>query len=227
MKLTDLRATARRGWQALIATLHNSLAAVGLATIVFVGLDGTTLLQAAPQLSSTPIELKVADEAPAQPAAIPAPDPRYRALATHLSRKYRVATAATEELVGEAFAVGRETGVDPLLILAVISVESRFNPIAESDFGAKGLMQVVPRFHLDKLAHHGGEESVLDPRTNIKVGARILKEYIQRTGTVEGALQMYAGALEDPTNAYAQRVMTEKAWLQRLVPAAPRTAAAA
>src|SRR5207342_90809 len=109
------------------------------------------------------------------------PAPHLKVLASYLARRYRVATDATVDLVSEAYSVGRAVGLDPLLILAVISVESRFNPIAESDMGAKGLMQVIPRFHAEKFVVHGGEEAVLDPRTNILVGAQILKEYIHRT----------------------------------------------
>ena len=113
----------------------------------------------------------------------------------------------------EAFHAGRRTGLDPLLILAVMAVESSLNPSAESEYGAKGLMQVVPRFHLDKLAYHGGEESVLDPRTNIRVGAEILRDYIQRAGDLRTGLQMYAGAVEDAASQYAQRVLAEKSRL--------------
>jgi soluble lytic murein transglycosylase-like protein len=227
MKLTDLRAFARRGWRALIATLHNGLAAVGLAAIAFVALDGSTLLRAATAASADrAVELDGGAHAALEvPTA--EPDPRHRALATQLARKYRVAVDATEPLVQEAFAVGKAKGIDPLLILAVISIESRFNPIAESDYGARGLMQVVPRFHLDKLAHHGGEDAALDPLTNIRVGASILKEYIQRMGSIEAGLQMYAGALDDPNAAYTQRVLNEKAWLQRVAPPARRPANAA
>jgi soluble lytic murein transglycosylase-like protein len=224
MKLTDLRATARRGWRALFATLHNGLAAVGLAAIAFVALDGSTLLQAA----ASTVQVAALETSPTVvPTVSPEPDAQQRALATQLARKYRVAVDATEPLVQEAFVSGRATGVDPLLILAVISIESRFNPIAESDYGARGLMQVVPRFHLDKLADHGGEDAVLDPRANIRVGATILKEYIQRMGSVEAGLQMYAGALDDPNTSYAQRVMSEKSWLQRITPAPRRAGTAA
>ena len=127
---------------------------------------------------------------------------------------HRVAPEPLEELVHAAFAAGRLTQLDPLLILAVIAVESRFNPIAESDYGARGLMQVVPRFHLEKLAGHGGEATLLEPHTNILVGTRILDEYIQRTGSLEAGLQLYAGAADDPARGYAQRVLAEQ---QRLV----------
>jgi soluble lytic murein transglycosylase-like protein len=223
MTLTDMRTYVRRGWLALVATLHNGFAAVGVAAIVFVALDGSALLQAATPTPAAEVENE--DVAAVVPAVDP--DPLLRAIAVQLAKKYRVAVNATEPLVHEAFDAGRSVGVDPLLILAVISVESRFNPIAESEYGARGLMQVVPRFHLDKLAHHGGEDAVLDPRTNIRVGAKILKEYIQRTGSVESGLQMYAGAADDPNTAYAQRVMSEKSWLQRSLPAVRRDSTAA
>jgi hypothetical protein len=62
---------------------------------------------------------------------------------------------------------------------------------------------------------HGGAEAVLDPATNIALGARILKEYIRRTGSLEAGLQFYNGALADPTSQYAQKVLAEKERLQQ------------
>ena len=136
--------------------------------------------------------------------------PEYRTLAIYLSRRYKVAQDATEQLVGAAHEAGSLTGVDPLLILAVMAVESRFNPIAESVMGAKGLMQVIPKFHQDKLDALGGEESVFDPMTNIMVGARILKDAVRRGGGLMPGLQLYAGAFSDDSQQYAQKVMAEK-----------------
>jgi soluble lytic murein transglycosylase-like protein len=104
--------------------------------------------------------------------------------------------------------------VDPLLVLAVISVESRFNPVAESTVGAKGLMQVIPKYHLEKLSDHGGEQALLDPNVNIMVGTQILREYQRRLGDTEAALQMYAGAFDEPSPAYANKVLAEKARLE-------------
>jgi len=142
---------------------------------------------------------------------------KYRALANYVSRKYRIAPDVTEQFVGAAYDAGRQVGLDPLLILAVMAVESRFNPVAESLMGAKGLMQVIPRHHLDKLLEHGGEEAVLDPMINIALGARILKEYVRRTGSLEAGLQFYNGALADPSSQYAQKVFAEKERLQQAV----------
>ena len=105
----------------------------------------------------------------------------------------------------------------PALILAVAAVESKFNPVAESAFGAKGLMQIIPRFHPEKLAEHGGPDALLDPEVNIDVGAQILREYLRRFGETEAALQMYAGASDEPGTAYAAKVLAERARLEQLL----------
>lgn len=156
------------------------------------------------------------EEHPAS-AEAPAEEGRYHALAEFLARKYKVSQSVILGLVGMAYNTGRQTGIDPLLIIAVMAVESRFNPIAESMAGAKGLMQVIPKYHADKFKRYGGEDAVFDPQTNILVGSQILKEYIARTGSVGAALQMYAGAVEDQEDAYTSKVMNEKQRLQQVV----------
>jgi len=164
-----------------------------------------------------------AAEAPAEPKAEVLPvraDPnegRYRALAEFLARRYRVSEDVTFDLVTFAHGAGHQLGLDPLLIIAVMAVESRFNPIAESVAGAKGLMQVIPRYHPEKLQEFGGEQAVFDPETNILVGSQILKEYLRRTGSMNAALQMYAGAAQDGEDAYTAKVMNEKQRLQQVV----------
>jgi soluble lytic murein transglycosylase-like protein len=104
-----------------------------------------------------------------------------------------------------------------LLILAVMAVESRYNPVAESNMGAKGLMQVMPKFHQEKLLEHGGEPALLNPEVNIQVGAQILREYVRRFGELETALQMYAGAFDIPNYPYAGKVLAERARLEQAV----------
>src|SRR5256885_6966944 len=154
-----------------------------------------------------------------EPAASCVPDETYAAaerdraepvLVQYLSRRFLIATVATERIVGAAFRAAREVGLDPLLVLAVISVESRFNPIAESVVGAKGLMQIIPKFHHGKLAALGGEAAVWDPEANIAIGARILQEYVYRAGTLEAGLQFYNGAFADGSAQYAQKVLAER-----------------
>lgn len=149
--------------------------------------------------------------------AAQAPDRSQTALARYLSRRFLVAGEATERMVGAAYSAAREVGLDPLLVLAVISVESRFNPIAESVMGARGLMQIIPKYHQAKLGPLGGEAALWDPESNIRVGALILQEYVYRTGTVEAGLQYYNGAFWDGRAQYAQKVLHERARLMEVV----------
>ena len=66
------------------------------------------------------------------------------------------------ELVKAAFDTGREVGLDPLLLLSVMAIESGFNPYAESGVGAQGLMQVMSKVHSDKFQYFGGESAALE-----------------------------------------------------------------
>jgi soluble lytic murein transglycosylase-like protein len=147
-----------------------------------------------------------------------------RAVAEFIARRYRVAESASSVFVSTAYRAGREFSVDPLLILAVMAIESRYNPVAESSMGAKGLMQVIPRYHPEKLLEHGGEHALLDPEINIHVGAQILREYMRRFGETEVALQKYAGAFDEPTLQYSGKVLAEKARLQQFLARALREA---
>jgi len=141
----------------------------------------------------------------------------HRALAQFLAKRYSVSQEMIGDMVQMAYAAGRRLGLDPLLIIAVMAIESRFNPIAESVAGAKGLMQVIPKYHADKLEQFGGERAVFDPRVNILIGSKILKEYLGQTGNLREALQRYAGAPDDDQDIYTTRVLNEKLRLQRVV----------
>jgi soluble lytic murein transglycosylase-like protein len=138
------------------------------------------------------------------------------ALASSLAKRYRVSSDATRSVVATAYREGNRIGIDPLLIIAVIAVESRFNPIAESEMGAQGLMQVIPRFHKEHL-EGPASDSVLDPHANIRLGARVLKDYIESGGTEVAGLQRYNGAAGDESNAYAAKVLGEKQRLKQSV----------
>ena len=160
------------------------------------------------------IPQNAADEGRRQRLALA--DPEIEAVASAVARKYRISHEATREFIGTAYREGKGIGVDPLLIIAVIAVESRFNPVAQSDGGAMGLMQVIPRYHPDKFNAARGK-SVLDPRTNIQLGTRVLKEYIRRGGTDVAGLQLYNGASADASNVYANKVLGERQRLREAV----------
>jgi soluble lytic murein transglycosylase-like protein len=140
-----------------------------------------------------------------------------RAVVEFIAKRYHVAETPLAEFVATAFRSGREMALDPLLILAVIAVESRFNPVAQSEFGALGLMQVIPKYHADKLQAVRSQGGLLDPEVNIQVGAAILREYLKRFGEVETALQMYGGAFDEPTSLYAGRVLAERNRLDQVI----------
>jgi len=137
-----------------------------------------------------------------------------RALAEFISKRWRIAETAATSFVAISYRAGKRYSVDPVLLLAVMAIESRYNPVAESVVGAKGLMQIIPKYHLDKLLDHGGEEALLDPEVNIHVGAQILRDYYRRLQDQEAALQRYAGAFDEPTSRYAAKVFEERMRLE-------------
>ncbi len=196
------------------------LALVGLAVLLSIGYptarDGL-LEQAAAALRAT--EPPVANFAAGtiQPTALSLVEREQRAVTEMLSKRYRVAQEAVGGFVAAAYRAGKDTAVDPLLILAVIAIESRFNPVAESTLGAKGLMQIIPKFHKGKLIGHGGDEALLDPEVNIRVGAQVLREYMRRFGGTETALQAYAGAFEEPTAQYSRLVLSERTRIAQVI----------
>lgn len=129
---------------------------------------------------------------------------------TWLAKRYRVAGDAANMLVSTAYLTASEIKLDPLLILAVMAIESRFNPFAESPVGAQGLMQVMSKVHKEKFQHLGGTQAALNPVANIRVGSQILKEYVQRGGSVEAGLKRYVGAAAFETDSgYGSRVLAE------------------
>jgi len=149
------------------------------------------------------------------------------AVAYWLSKKYRVAPEPLSALVAEAYETGHRSNLDPTLILAVMAVESGFNPFAQSNVGAQGLMQVMTGIHSDKYENFGGKLAAFDPVTNLRVGVKVLQECIQRAGSIETGLKYYVGAANlEGDGGYAEKVMAEHARLRlvatgRPVPLAP------
>ena len=139
-------------------------------------------------------------------------------VAMWIARRYKVAPEPVSRLVKEAWTVGARANVDPTLILAVMAIESSFNPFAQSPVGAQGLMQVMTRVHDDKYEPFGGNHAAFDPVTNLRVGVRVLKECIARAGSVEGGLRHYVGAANLASDGgYAWKVMAEQAHLRTVL----------
>ena len=209
----------KRAVSHVVASLQVALALIGFATIcagVLIALDGDAFRRALPLVAADAMaDSAVIAEGAISAGTVETPlDREQRLVAEYIAKRYRVSEAAVAGYVATAYRAGAQYSVDPLLILAVMAVESGYNPVAESGVGAMGLMQVMPQFHLEKLADHGGEEALLEPEVNILVGAQILREYQRRFHDTETALQMYAGAFDEPTAQYANKVFAEKTRLE-------------
>ncbi|MBW8843818.1 MAG: lytic transglycosylase domain-containing protein [Burkholderiales bacterium] len=228
----------------MLVVSHNTLALVGLAVVavllVFTSQAGLRekLETATFGWLSARQEARAEAEgntllSAAEPDAIAratATDPRelsrqQAAVAHWLARRYHVAPEPVSRLVQEAWGLGQRAKVEPTLILAIVAIESGFNPFAQSTVGAQGLMQVMTRVHDDKYEAFGGTLAAFDPVTNLRVGVQVLKECIQRAGGLEEGLRYYVGAanLAEDTG-YAGRVLAEHELLRavasgRTVPA--------
>ncbi|WP_169517036.1 transglycosylase SLT domain-containing protein [Azohydromonas australica] len=118
------------------------------------------------------------------------------ALVHFIMAEFRTTKALASRIVNAAYSAGARYQLSPSLVLAIISRESTFNPQATSGYGAQGLMQVVPRFHMDKLQGSrvaSARASLFHPETNIDVGTRILAEYIEQASGLHAALVKYSG----------------------------------
>lgn len=134
-----------------------------------------------------------------------------QALRSYIARKYRIAENVAGALIASVFTVGRNMDLDPQLLLAVIAIESRYNPYAESSMGAQGLMQVMTRVHKDKFAALGeGALAAIHPLANIQVGAQILSDCIRRRGSLDGGLSCYVGATGPSDGGYGAKVKAER-----------------
>ena len=133
---------------------------------------------------------------------------------SYLARRYHVAQEPVGELVKAAFDTGRQVGLDPLLLLAVMAIESGFNPYAESGVGAQGLMQVMSKVHSDKFRYFGGPGAALEPLANITVGAVVLKDCIARGGSLADGLRLYVGSTSPDDGGYGAKVLAERGRLR-------------
>ncbi|WP_251368417.1 transglycosylase SLT domain-containing protein [Polynucleobacter sp. AP-Kolm-20A-A1] len=134
-----------------------------------------------------------------------------RAVADFFEKKYSLDRAKIEEYVSNTILIAKEVNIDPVLLLAVISVESNFNPNTKSHAGAEGLMQVMTSVHKDKYAIFGGTSEAAKPEVNIRVGAYILKYLIATAGSLRNGLKYYVGAANaEDDGGYADKVMAER-----------------
>ena len=134
-----------------------------------------------------------------------------RAVADFFEKKYSLDRSKIEEYVSNTILIAKEVNIDPVLLLAGISVESNFNPNTKSHAGAEGLMQVMTSVHREKYALYGGTQEAVKPEVNIRVGAYILKYLIATAGSLRNGLKFYVGAANaEDDGGYTDKVMAER-----------------
>ena len=219
----SLKHSMKRSTNAAINLIQHALIITGLILIIgfLIAFSGESLasdMQSAIDKSADTVDLSIIEEELEAAATSEADNsdilsPHMLGALDYVTQRYRVSPDALIPVFETAQLIGQERQIDPLLIVAIIGIESRFNPFAESTMGAQGLMQVIPRFHKDKLPKNKGAKPLLDPVTNIRVGVRVLEDAIRRSGSLVAGLQSYAGS-SDPHGKYSSKVLAEKARLE-------------
>lgn len=154
-------------------------------------------------------------------------------LAGLISEDWRIPLDQAAHLVRKAFKAASEHSLDPLLVLAVIAQESSFRNFGNAHawlrdkngqqrvnpMAAHGPMQVAGRWHPEKMPRDSnGNVRITSLEENVRVGAWILKEYLQRDrGDLAAALQRYNGNRADPERRYANGVLTKLERLEQAV----------
>lgn len=224
--LSSLALDIRAGF---LEVARHGLALLGLTVLAL-----TLVFAARPQLQNSASEWLMGwlhsrqDEGVTEQLALQDMPPEQVRVTQWLSRKYRIATMPLGPLVAEAWTVGQNSQLPPTLILAVMAIESGFNPFAKSSQGGMGLMKIEPEIHADELQMFGGKLAAFDPLTNLRLGARFLQASIQATGSTEDGLRLYASASGQANDeAYVGRVMAEHKQLERISQTQAHTAALA
>lgn len=220
--LSRVQATAKNSVRLALKASHNGFALLGLAlAFVVIGLSAQPELRRSLEFKATAwlqdrqfafLGMEARADAVERATAVDPKDlPRQQAAVAYwLSTKYRVAPEPLAALVAEAYQIGAKAEVEPVLLLAIMAIESGFNPFAQSPMGAQGLMQVMTKVHVDKYEGFGGAHAAFDPVTNLRVGARVLEDCISRRGGTEGGLRCYVGATSTISDGgYVSKVMAE------------------
>ena len=201
---------------AALSLIHHGLLLIGL-------LLGLLALPAFANDASAKDETALSTTTPAEAAsdgvAAAAPStlsPRMQRALDYVKTRYKVSKEAVHPLFETVQRISKEHGIDPLLIVAIIGIESGFKSDAKSAGGGHGLMQIIPRYHLNKIPDGLGVKGLMDPAVNVKVGTIILDDAISRAGNPVGGLQSYNGSKKK--QLFANRVLAEKARMERPAP---------
>ncbi len=198
-----------------MAAIATSLAALLVTQSVDLKKDSVSIIpqaQAAEALPQTLKESRVENQVPQiepmndEDASFSLAEVRQKKRLTEwIAKHYRIPSSNSDLFVTTAYKAAFELGLDPHLILAIMAIESRFNPNARGAGGANGLMQVVTHIHTRRFQPYGGVKMAMDPVVNIRVGAQLLKDLIKMKGSVERGVKAYAGG----NGGYNSKVMVQ------------------
>lgn len=212
--LSFFMTTSKSFWGKAAFTLLSS------AVLTACSLTPSNLSASSPEAALTPLSAKIVTAQPLDEAIAPVSklssahlsQERYKqAKVEHLSKKYRKPKAEVKPLVDLAWKYAEpELGISPELILGIMEKESSLRPGVHNSYGAVGLMQVVPRWHPDKVQRR---EQLFDPDFNVRVGVMVLKDFLRITkGDLNRALQRYSGN----ARRYATVVTSNSSKLEKL-----------
>jgi soluble lytic murein transglycosylase-like protein len=120
-------------------------------------------------------------------------------ISAYLTQKFGVGKEKAQKISDAVQSAANKYSLPPALLLAIISIESRFKEKARGANGATGLMQVVPQAHRGLLRN---VKDLTEPGANIEAGSAILYGYMRSAnGDLNTALKSYGGS-----KAYAQKV---------------------
>jgi soluble lytic murein transglycosylase-like protein len=122
---------------------------------------------------------------------------------THVT-KGKVKYTEAMKIVKWVYAYSVQYEIDPNLIFRLIKVESTFNRKARSKADGQGLMQVVPKWHREKLKG----KNLYTVKDNIEVGTKILRQYKDQYPSINRALRAYNGSHR--SNVYPRKIMSVK-----------------
>lgn len=139
-------------------------------------------------------------------------------LSIRIEKEYSVSRLSAAAIIRTVKKESKEMGVPPELVLGIISVESGFDPSQISNMGARGLMQVIPKYHKDGVEAAGGVSGLHSIDGGVRAGMIALKKCIRHAkGNMSLALAYYNGSFDDKTRSYSKKVFARQATFGRIL----------
>lgn len=118
------------------------------------------------------------------------PDQQASAAWVYKQNRKCFSTTYIANIVDKTYRFAQQNQLDPDLMLGMMRVESRFDAKAVSHANARGLMQVIPKWHREKIAGR----KIHNPSVGIEVGVKVYREYLTRAkGNHYVAMNLYSG----------------------------------